>query len=151
VLPGASFAEKTGTYANTERRVQIANKALEPPGQARADWEILVDMSNRMGLPTRFEQPADIMDEIASLCPAWTGISYADLQGGDLQYPVPEARHPGTSYLFGDRFPTADGKATFTPVEYCDPGELPDAEYPFVMNTGRQLYHWHTGTMTRRS
>jgi predicted molibdopterin-dependent oxidoreductase YjgC len=151
VLPGASFAEKTGTYANTERRVQIAHQAIDPPGEARADWEILVQLSNRMGLPTRFASPADVMDEIASLCPAWTGISYPALEGGGLQYPVPERGHPGTGFLFADEFPTSDGRATFHPVEYCDPGELPDAEYPFVMNTGRQLYHWHTGTMTRRS
>jgi predicted molibdopterin-dependent oxidoreductase YjgC len=151
VLPGAAFAEKTGTYANTERRVQIANKALQPPGEARADWEILVDLSNRMGLPTKFASPSEVMDEIASLCPAWAGISYRALAGGGLQYPVPEPGHPGTAFLFPDEFPTADGRATFHAVEYCDPGELPDADYPFVMNTGRQLYHWHTGTMTRRS
>ncbi|MBI4421748.1 MAG: molybdopterin-dependent oxidoreductase, partial [Gemmatimonadetes bacterium] len=151
ILPGAAFAEKTGTYANTERRVQIAHQALEPPGEARADWEILIDLSNRMGLPTSFDAPAAVMDEIATLAPAWTGISYSALEGGGLQYPVPEAGHPGTGFLFGDEFPTADGKATFHPVTYCDPGELPDSEYPFVMNTGRQLYHWHTGTMTRRS
>jgi len=151
VLPGASFAEKTGTYANTERRVQVAHQATNPPGEARADWEILLELSNRLGLPTPFASPADVMTEIAELCPAWTGISYPALEGGGLQYPVPEPGHPGTAFLFEDGFPTADGRATFHAVEYCEPGELPDAEYPFVMNTGRQLYHWHTGTMTRRS
>jgi predicted molibdopterin-dependent oxidoreductase YjgC len=151
VLPGASFAEKTGTYANTERRVQIAHKAIEPPGQARADWEIIVDLSNRIGLPTRFDSPADVMEEIRALAPAWAGVTYEQLEGAGLQYPVPEDGHPGTAFLFDDRFPTEDGMATFSPAQYSDPAELPDDTYPFVMCTGRQLYHWHTGTMTRRS
>jgi predicted molibdopterin-dependent oxidoreductase YjgC len=151
VLPGASFAEKTGTFANTERRIQLAHKAMDPPGQARADWDILVDLSNRTGLKTPFADPEEVMREISQVAPAWAGVSYDRLVGPGLQYPVPEEGHPGTSYLFAERFPTTDGKATFHPVEYADPGELPDEDYPFVMNTGRQLYHWHTGTMTRRS
>jgi formate dehydrogenase major subunit len=151
VLPGASFAEKTGTYANTERRVQISHKAIEPPGQARADWEIIVDLSNRLGLPTLFASPAEVMEEIRRLAPAWEGVTYEALEGAGLQYPVPHEGHPGTGFLFDDRFPTADGIASFNPAEYSDPAELPSDEYPFVMCTGRQLYHWHTGTMTRRS
>jgi predicted molibdopterin-dependent oxidoreductase YjgC len=91
------------------------------------------------------------MEEISRLAPAWTGVSYGRLAGGGLQYPVPARDHPGTDFLFPDAFPTDDGKATFHAVEYAPPSELPDEEYPFVMNTGRQLYHWHTGTMTRRS
>jgi formate dehydrogenase major subunit len=151
VLPGAAFAEKTGTFVNTERRVQLSRKAIDPPGAARADWEILVDLSNRLGLPTRFASPDAVMDEVSRLAPAWAGVRYDRLDGGGLQYPVPDAGHPGTAFLFDDRFPTADGKATFHAVAYADPGELPDEDFPFVMNTGRQLYHWHTGTMTRRS
>jgi formate dehydrogenase major subunit len=151
VLPGASFAEKTGTFVNTERRIQLAEEAIRPPGTARPDWEILVDLSNRVGLPTPFRTPADVMAEIGRVAPSWTGVTYERLRGGGLQYPVPDLTHPGTPFLFGDRFPTADGRARFHAVEYADPGELPDAEFPFVMNTGRQLYHWHTGTMTRRS
>ncbi len=152
VLPGASFAEKTGTYANTERRVQLAHKAIEPPGAARADWEIIVDLSNRVGLPTPFRSSAEVMDEIARVAPAWQGISHARLDGtGGLQYPVPHAAHGGTAFLFDDAFPTRDGKAVFHAMEYAPAGELPDEEYPFVMGTGRQLYHWHTGTMTRRA
>ncbi len=151
VLPGAAFAEKTGTYANTERRVQIAHQALEPPGSARADWEILIDLSRRVGLETGFSTPAEVMDEIARVAPAWAGIAHDRLGGGGLQYPVPDRSHPGTAFLFDDRFPTRDGKATFHAITYAPAGELPDAEYPFVMGTGRQLYHWHTGTMTRRS
>ncbi|MBI1722961.1 MAG: formate dehydrogenase subunit alpha [Gemmatimonadetes bacterium] len=151
VLPGASFAEKTGTFANTERRVQLSHKAIEPPGEARADWEILVELSNRIGLETAFRSPGEVMEEVSRLAPAWTGISYERLDGGGLQYPVPTATSPGTAFLFDDRFPTADGLATFHAVDYAPPAELPDEAYPFVMNTGRQLYHWHTGTMTRRA
>jgi predicted molibdopterin-dependent oxidoreductase YjgC len=151
VLPGASFAEKTGTFANTERRVQLAEQAIDPPGEARADWAILVELSNRLGLLTPFDSPDAVMEEIRTLAPSWAGISYDRLRGGGLQYPVPTADHAGTPFLFGERFPTPDGRAHCHPVEYADPGELPDAEFPFVMCTGRQLYHWHTGTMTRRS
>jgi predicted molibdopterin-dependent oxidoreductase YjgC len=151
VLPGASFAEKLGSYANTERRVQVAYKAMEPPGQARADWEIIADLSNRCGLPTHFASPAQVMEEIRHLAPAWAGITYEALRGGGLQYPVPSEGHRGTAFLFEDRFPTADGIAVFNPVMFAPKGELPDEAYPFVMCTGRQLYHWHTGTMSRRS
>jgi predicted molibdopterin-dependent oxidoreductase YjgC len=151
VLPGASFAEKDGTYVNTERRIQLAHKAVEPPGLARADIEILLDLSNRMGLPTPHRDASEVMDEIARVTPSWHGVSYDRLDGAGLQYPVLEADHPGTDFLFDDRFPTKDGRATLVPVEFLPPAELPDEEYPFWMNTGRQLYHWHTGTMTRRS
>jgi formate dehydrogenase alpha subunit len=152
VLPGASFAEKDGTFANTERRVQLAHKAVEPPGQARADWEILIDLSRRIGLPTPFRDPADVMDEIAKVAPSWAGIAHSRLDGtGGLQYPVPDRAHPGTAFLFDKVFPTKDGRGRFHAVEYAPTGELPDAAFPFVMCTGRQLYHWHTGTMTRRS
>lgn len=152
ILPGASFAEKDGTYANTERRVQLSHKAIEPPGEARADWEILIELSNRVGLPTPFKNPAEVMDEIARGAPSWAGISHRRLDGtGGLQYPVPDATHPGTAFLFDDHFPTKDGRGSFHTVEYAPTGELPDEEFPFVMCTGRQLYHWHTGTMTRRA
>ena len=152
ILPGASFAEKDGTYVNTERRIQLAKKAVNPPGQARGDLEIVIDLSNRIGLPTPFSNAAEVMDEIARVTPSWRGVSHDRLDGGaGLQYPVHDAEHPGTSFLFGDAFPTADGKAVFHPVEFLPPAELPDEEYPFILNTGRQMYHWHTGTMTRRS
>jgi predicted molibdopterin-dependent oxidoreductase YjgC len=91
------------------------------------------------------------MREIAQVTPSWAGVTYQRLEGAGLQYPVPTSDHPGTAFLFADAFPTPDGRATFVPVAYTDPVELPDDAYPFVMNTGRQLYHWHTGTMTRRA
>jgi len=152
VLPGASFAEKEGTYVNTERRIQLAKKAVNPPGEARGDLDIIIELSNRIGLPTNFKNAAEVMDEIARVTPSWRGVSHARLDGGPgLQYPVPDANHPGTAFLFDDRFPTTDGKAIFHAVEFLPPAELPDDEYPFILNTGRQMYHWHTGTMTRRS
>jgi len=151
VLPGSSFAEKTGTFVNTERRIQLAHQAVPTPGQARGDLEILIDLSNRLGLKTRFETAEEVMREIAHVTPSWRGVTYQRLEGAGLQYPVPTGDSPGTAFLFDDRFPTADGKGVFVPVAYAPPVELPDEEYPFVMNTGRQLYHWHTGTMTRRA
>lgn len=151
VLPGASFAEKDGTFVNTERRIQLSRKGIEPPGEAREDLEILLDLSRRLGVYTPFENSADVMVEIARVTPSWRGVTHERLVGPGLQYPVHDHQHPGTSFLFDDRFPTTDGRATLVPVEYLPPAELPDDGFPFVMNTGRQLYHWHTGTMTRRS
>ncbi len=151
VLPGASFAEKTGSFVNTERRIQVAHKAIDPPGEARPDIDILIELSNRCGLRTPFRDASEVMDEIARVTPSWTGVSYERLAGAGLQYPVEDATHPGTDFLFADSFPTADGMATLVPVEFLPPAELPDETFPFFMNTGRQLYHWHTGTMTRRA
>jgi len=151
VLPGSSFAEKTGTFVNTERRIQLAREAANPPGDARHDLQILLELSNRLGLKTAYTTAQDVMREIVRVTPSWAGVTYERLEGAGLQYPVPTPDHPGTAFLFDERFPTADGRALFVPVEYGPPVELPDDAYPFVMNTGRQLYHWHTGTMTRRA
>jgi formate dehydrogenase major subunit len=152
VLPGSSFAEKLGTTANTDRHVQLTRPAIPTPGNARQDFDIIVDLTKRMGLKTEWSGPSAVMDEIARVTPTYRGISFGRLEKlGSLQYPVPDNDHPGTAFLFNDKFPTPDGKAVLVPVEYLPPNELPDAEYPFVLNTGRQMYHWHTGTMTRRS
>jgi formate dehydrogenase major subunit len=151
VLPGSSFAEKVGTYVNTERRIQLADAALAPPGNARTDLAILIDLTNRLGLSTSFAGPEAVMAEIAAVTPSWRGVNYQNLRGGGLQYPVLTPDSRGTPFLFADRFPTPDGKARLIGVEYLPPSELPSEEYPFFLNTGRQMYHWHTGTMTRRS
>jgi predicted molibdopterin-dependent oxidoreductase YjgC len=152
VLPGSSFAEKSGTFVNTDRHIQLTEEALDPPGEARRDLDILIDLSNRLGLPTPWRGPGEVMREIASVTPSWRGVSYEMLQRRrSIQYPVPTPDSDGTSFLFADRFPTADGRAKFIPVDYLPPNELPNDDFPFVLNTGRQMYHWHTGTMTRRS
>ncbi|MEO6446409.1 MAG: molybdopterin-dependent oxidoreductase [Gemmatimonadaceae bacterium] len=152
ILPGSSFAEKDGTYVHTERRIQLGHAAIEPPGNARRDLDVLVELSNRVGLPSPFVDASEVFDEIARVTPSWRGVSHARLEeSGGLQYPVPDASHAGTPFLFADAFPTKDGKATFVPVEFLPAAELPDEMYPFLLNTGRQMYHWHTGTMTRRS
>jgi len=152
VLPGSSFAEKQGTFANTDRHIQLSDPAVSPPGQARRDLDILIDLSNRLGLETSWQSPAEVMTEIASVTPSWRGVSYEMLlRRRAIQYPVPDADSEGTPFLFADSFPTPDGRAIMIPVEFLPPSELPDEVYPFVLNTGRQMYHWHTGTMTRRS
>lgn len=152
VLPGSSFAEKEGTFANTDRHVQLADAAVPPPGQARRDLDILIDLCNRLGLATPHRDAGEVMDEIARVTPNWRGISFDKLRReGSLQYPVPDPESSGTPFLFAERFPTDDGRARLVPVEYLPPSELPDETYPFVLNTGRQMYHWHTGTMTRRA
>ncbi len=152
VLPGSSFAEKSGTFANTDRHVQLTEAAVAPPGDARLDLDILIDLSRRLGLPTPFATAEEVMTEIAAVTPNWRAISFEKLRrDGALQYPVLTPESKGTPFLFADTFPTADGRALLVPVEYLPAAELPDREYPFVLNTGRQMVHWHTGTMTRRS
>jgi len=150
VLPAASFAEKNGTFTNTERRVQRVRKAVEPPGEARTDWAITCQMAQRMGAKGfDFENTAQIMDEIASLTPSYGGICYTRLEECGLQWPCPDKEHPGTPILHCDEFTCGKGK--FVPLVQKIPAELPDDEYPLVLTTGRSLYHFHTGTMTRKS
>lgn len=147
VLPAASFAEKEGTFSNTERRVQRVRKAIEAPGKAKADWVILMDLLNRLGVEASYSNPSDIFAEIASLTPSYAGITYERLdQLGSLQWPCPTTEHPGTSYLH--KASIARGKGLFKAIEYKPSNELPDAEYPFLLTTGRVLYHYHTRTMT---
>jgi formate dehydrogenase major subunit len=149
ILPGSSFAEKEGTYTNTDRRVQLARKAIESPGQARMDWQIIADLSTRMGYPMNYASAEEIFREIASLTPSYAGLNYERLTKGGILWPSKTPEDPGTSVLFTETFPSGRGK--FIPVEFAPAKELPDADYPFVLNTGRVLPHWHTGTMTRRS
>ena len=150
VLPAASFAEKDGTFTNTERRVERIRKAIEPPGQARPDWQILSEIAGRCGYKQmQYSHPSEIMDEIAQLTPIYGGISYDRIEPFGLQWPCPSREHPGTMYLHKDKF--AKGKGTFMPCAYIAADELPDDEYNFVLSTGRIYWHWHTGTMTRRT
>jgi len=149
VLPAASFAEKDGTYSNTERRVQLARKAVSPPGQARADWEIISEMLSRCGLKADYQGPSDIMAEINALTPSYAGITYERLaRGYGLQWPCPNTEHPGTVFLHKDQF--TKGKGSFLPCEYKPAAEMTDEEYDFTLTTGRIYYQYHTGTMSRR-
>jgi formate dehydrogenase major subunit len=148
VLPAASFLEKDGTFTNGERRVSRVRRALSPPGEARADWEILLDLMRATGVPQRFASPAEIMDEIARVVPAFAGISYARLEGDGLQWPVPHAKHPGTAVLHGTSF--ARGRARFALVEYVPSPSL-TADGDLVLVTGRRLAHYNTSSMTRRT
>ena len=149
VLPGASFAEKDGTFTNTERRVQRVRKAVDPPGQARQDWEIICDLSSRMGMAMSYESPEEIMEEIRAVTPSYGGITYSRIEKVGLQWPCPTLDHPGTPFLHKDRF--TRGRGLFHPVEYRPEPEEPDEEFPLYLSTGRILYHYHGGSMTRRS
>ncbi len=150
VLPGTSFAEKDGTFVNTERRVTRVRKAVDPVGESKPDWEIIREISNRFGYAMAYEGPRQIFDEIAKLTPSYSGISYDRLEGDGIQWPCPTSSHPGTPYLHKDGKFTR-GKGLFHAVEYKPPAEVVDGDYPFWMTTGRVYAHYHTGTMTRNS
>ena len=162
LLPGVSFAEKSGTFTNTERRIQMVRKAIEPPGQAREDWRIIAELARRLlaEAPGRvadgpyagwdYRDTAHIMAEIAALTPSYAGVSHERLERGErLQWPVRGPDHPGTPILHVGQF--TRGKGKFVAIEHIPPAELPDDEYPFVLTTGRVLYHWHGGELTRRA
>jgi formate dehydrogenase major subunit/formate dehydrogenase alpha subunit len=162
LLPGASFAEKDGTFTNTERRIQMVNKAVESPGLAKPDWWIISELAKKiLNTGDRKIQEADysawdykdanqIMEEIASLTPIYAGVSHERLLNGEtLQWPVKDGEHPGTPILHVGQF--SRGKGQFIPTEHVPPAELPDKEYPMILSTGRVLFHWHGGQMTRRS
>ncbi|MEE9471681.1 MAG: formate dehydrogenase subunit alpha [Gemmatimonadota bacterium] len=151
ILPAASFFEKTGTYTNTDRRVQVGRKALDPPGDARPDWEITCEIAGRMGYAMEYDSPEEVFAELTSLSPSYAGMTYETLGLTGKLWPCPDPAEDGVQVLFGDRFPTASGRGRFVPAEFAPAKELPDEAYPFVLNTGRLLEHWHTGTMTRRS
>ena len=146
VLPAASFAEKDGTFTNTERRIQRVRKAVSSPGEAKADWVILMEIMNRLGYATTYPNAASILDEIAEVTPQYGGVSFDRLEKESPQWPCPSIDHPGTRVLHKDTF--TRGKGLFKPAEYRPSAELPDSDYPYLLTTGRILYHYHTNTMT---
>ena len=156
-LPAASWAEKEGTFTNTDRRVQRVRKALEPRGQSRPDWEITCDLAGRiekkLGRPQTaywaYQTPAEVLEEMGRVVPEYAGVKYRRVEKLGLQTPVWDDNHPGTQYLFSESFPRGKGK--FHPLEYVPSVEMPDEEYPFILTTGRLLEHWHGGTLTRHS
>ena len=152
ILPASSYLEKDGTYTNTDRRVQLGRKVLDPPGQARVDWEVVQDIANRIGLGWNYTSARDVFEEIVSVMASYTNLSYDNLGLTGKLYPNPDPEHSdGTVVMFGEKFNTDDGLAHLVPAEWLPAKELPSEEYPFVLNTGRLLEHWHTGSMTRRS
>jgi formate dehydrogenase major subunit len=152
VLPASSYLEKDGTFTNTDRRVQLGRKVLDPPGQARVDWEIVQELAQRLGLDWHYSGPREVFDELVSLMPNYANLSYDNLGGTGKLYPNADPAHSdGTVVLFDERFNTNDGLAHLVPAQWLPAKELPNAEYPLVLNTGRLLEHWHTGSMTRRS
>lgn len=153
ILPASSFPEKTGTFTNTDRRVQLGRQAIDPPGDARQDLWIIQDMARRLGLDWNYEGPAAVFEEIRKAVPSMAGITWERLEEFDsLTYPLTREGDPGEPVIFKNGiFPTEDGKGRFVPADYTEAAELPDKNYPYIFITGRQLEHWHTGTMTRHS
>jgi len=149
ILPALSFAEKDGSFTSTERRVQLIRPALTLAGEARPDWQIITQLANRLGADWDYGSTSEIFDELAMVTPQYHGMSHARLAGDGLQWPCPTSDHPGTPILHVGRF--ARGMGLLIPVEYKPPAEETSEEYPFILSTGRILYHWHGGTMSRRS
>lgn len=150
VLPGTSWAERDGTFTNTDRRVQRIRKAIEPIGESKPDWQIICELAKEMGSNGfDYQSPEEVFEEIARLTPIYQGISYPRIVSDGLQWPCRSEDDPGTEFLHKDTF--SKGLGTFTPVDFREPAELPDEQYPLTLTTGRSSFHFHTGTMTRQS
>ena len=152
ILPASAFPEKDGTFTNTDRRVQLGRKAINPPGEAQQDWWIIQELANRIGLDWNYTHARDIFNEMRITMASLTGITWERLMDESaVTYPCKDENSEGQDVIFGDGFPTASGRGKMTPADVLPPDELPDDEYPIVLSTGRLLEHWHTGSMTRRS
>jgi formate dehydrogenase major subunit len=152
VLPASAHAEKLGTFTNTNRQVQIGRPAIDMPGEARQDWELIVDLASRLGLDWNYGQVSDVYTEMASVMPSLKHISWDRIEReGSVIYPADGPDTPGNEIVFSSGFPTSDGRGRIVPADLLPPDEVPDAEYPLVLTTGRLLEHWHTGAMTRRA
>ena len=149
VLPGVTFAEKDGTFSNTERRVARVRQAVPPVPGARQDWQIICEIASRMGYPMKYNHPEEIFEEIRKVTPSYAGITYKRLEAGGIQWPCPTEDHPGTMFLHKDKF--ARGLGAFFAIDHKDPAEMPDPEYPLYLTTGRLLFQYHTGTMSRKA
>ncbi len=149
VLPGACYAEKDGTFANTERRVQRVRKAVEPPGEAWEDWKIICEIAARLGYMMVYDSSRQIMEEIAKVTPSYAGLSFERLEHEGIHWPCPTPEHPGTPILHREQF--TRGKGLFHAIDYIEPAEMIDDEYPLYLTTGRLLYQYHTGTMSMKT
>jgi formate dehydrogenase major subunit len=152
ILPASAFAEKSGTVTNTNRQVQMGRVAVPPPGEAREDWWIEVELAKRLGLGWTYTSPVDVFAEMKLNMRSLDNITWERLEGQNaVTYPSLSPEDPGQAIVFADGFPRAGGRARFTPASIIAPDDTPDAEYPMILTTGRQLEHWHTGSMTRRA
>jgi formate dehydrogenase major subunit len=152
VLPASAHAEKLGTFTNTNRQVQIGRPALDPPGEARQDWELIVEIARRMGLDWNYEAVSEVYTEMTSVMPSLKNIPWERVEREDsVIYPAKAVDKPGDEIVFTNGFPTSDGRGRITPADLLPPNEVPDEDYPLVLTTGRLLEHWHTGAMTRRA
>ena len=152
ILPASAFAEKTGTVTNTNRQVQMGRPAVPPPGDAKEDWWITVELAKRLGLSWAYTHPSQVFAEMSRSMKSLTNITWDRLESQNaVTYPSLSPEDPGQPIVFGDGFPRTNGRAKFTPASVIAPDEAPDDDYPMIMTTGRQLEHWHTGSMTRRS
>jgi formate dehydrogenase major subunit len=152
ILPASAHAEKTGTFTNTNREVQLARQVIDPPGQARQDWELIQELATRLGLDWNYKAVSDVFAEMGKIMPSLNNISWERLEREDaVTYPADAPDKPGNEILFGDGFPTKSGRGKIVPARLVPPDELPDETYPMVLTTGRLLEHWHTGAMTRRA
>ena len=152
ILPATAFAESEGTYVNSDRRVLRVRKAVDPPGEARQDWEIVAEIAKRMGKSLGdYKNESDIWEEIAKAAPIFAGISYKRLESQTIQWPCPDKNHPGTATLFTEKFNTPNGLGKLHPVDYAEQSERASEEYPFILNTGRILYQYHSSTMSRKN
>ena len=152
ILPAAAFAEKTGTVTNTNRQVQMGRPAVSPPGSAKEDWWITTELARRCGLDWHYCHPSEVFAEMGQVMDSLSNITWDRLETeGAVTYPSLSPTDPGQAIVFGDGFPRPEGRAKFTPASVIPPDEVPDADYPMILTTGRQLEHWHTGSMTRRS
>jgi formate dehydrogenase major subunit len=152
VLPASAWPEKDGTVTNTNRQVQMGRKALPMPGDARQDWVVIQEIAQRIGLNWSYSHPSEIFGEMTEAMPSLVNITWERLaRESSVTYPCAAPDRPGDDIVFGDGFPTKSGRARLVPAAIVNPAEEPDAAYPMVLSTGRQLEHWHTGAMTRRS
>lgn len=152
ILPASAWPEKTGTVTNTNRQVQLGRKAIDPPGEAREDWEIIIALANRLGLDWDYDRPREVFNEMKMSMRSLHHITWKRLENeSSVTYPCLSNEDPGQAVVFGDGFPRRAGRAKFTPARVTSPAELPDEAYPMILTTGRQLEHWHTGSMTRRT
>ena len=152
VLPASAWPEKNGTVTNTNRQVQMGRKAVEAPGEAREDWSIIVDMGKRLGLGWTYTHPSQVFAEMKKSMKSLDNITWDRLENQSaVTYPSLSPEDPGQAIVFGDGYPRPSGRARFAPANIVAPAETPDTEFPFILTTGRQLEHWHTGSMTRRA